>query len=85
MRVLREVPIRLAGSEYDRVYMKFYTCREPERLFITWPTQYFESLGAAHTLTNESGFVLWGDSNDIGSARISITSNDRDHGVVQHR
>ena len=73
MRVLREAPILLAGSEYDRAYMKFYTCREPERLFITWPTQYLESLGASRTLTNESCFILWGGSNNEGSSSISIT------------
>ena len=73
LHVLRNAPILLAGSEYDWAYIRYYTCREPERLFITWPTQYFESLGAPYTLTNESAFILWGGSNEQGSRSISIT------------
>jgi hypothetical protein len=64
LRVMRTAPVVFAGSEYDWWYIRFYSCREPQRLYILWPTTFFESMGVPKTLTQDSGFILWGGSNN---------------------
>ena len=64
LRIMRTAPVVFAGSEYDWWYIHYYSCREPQRLYILWPTTFFESLGVPRRLTQDSSFILWGGSNN---------------------
>jgi len=69
LRVMRTAPVVFAGSEYDWWYIKYYSCREPQRLYILWPTTFLESQGVPRRSAQDSGFVLWGGSNYAGKGQ----------------
>ncbi len=71
LRVLRTAPVVFAGSEYDWWYIKYYSCREPKRLHVLWPTTFFESLGVPRRLTQDSAFIMWGGSNHGGKGEAN--------------
>lgn len=70
LRLYRNAPVVLAGSEYDWWYIRYYSCRRAGRAYLSWPTQYFESLGANMLTDQKSGFILWGGTNKDGSESI---------------
>jgi len=80
LRVMRSAPVVFAGSEYDWWYIKYYSCREPQRLYILWPTIFFESLGVLRKTSPNSSFILWGGSNHGGKgtphSSIQITFDE---------
>ena len=73
LRVMRSAPVVFAGSEYDWWYIKFYSCREAQRLYISQPTTFFESLVVPRRLTLNSAFIMWGGSNNGGKGSENST------------
>jgi hypothetical protein len=73
LRVMRSAPVVFAGSEYDWWYIKFYSCREAQRLYMSQPTTFFESLVVPRRLTLNSAFIMWGGSNNGGKGSENST------------